>query len=190
MKIAVLSDIHDNLWNLAAVLGHIRQAGCEVLLCCGDLCSPFVMDRLREFPGPVHVVFGNNDADLFRITKKSDERVQVHGEFLEITLDNKRIAMNHFDNIARPIALSGDYDLVCYGHNHRFHIARLGRTLVINPGPVMGAAGFSASGWQDVAPTFVIYDTRSGEPEAFFVTDQKKVAHYEFTVATSWTSAR
>lgn len=186
MLVAVLSDIHDNLWNLAAALAYVKAAGCEVLLCCGDLCSPFVMDRLREFPGPVHIVFGNNDADLYRITKKSDQRLQVHGEFLELILDGKRIAVNHFDNIARPIALSGEYDLVCYGHNHRFHIARLGRTLVVNPGPLMGAAGFSAGGWQDVPPTFVLYDTAAHSPEAFFITPEKLVAPYSFTVAESW----
>lgn len=186
MKIAVLSDIHDNLWNLAAVLGYLREAGCEVLLCCGDLCSPFVIDRLREFPGPVHIVFGNNDADLFRITRKSDAHVQVHGEFLEMTLDGRRVAMNHFDTIARPLALSGEYDLVCYGHNHRFHVARLGRTLAVNPGPIMGAAGFSASGWLDVPPTFVVYDTADGRPSAFCVTAGNAIAAYPFTIADSW----
>jgi len=186
MLVAILSDIHDNLWNLAAALAYVKAADCEVLICCGDLCSPFVMDRLREFPGPVHIVFGNNDADLFRITKKSDARLQVHGEFLELTLDRRRLAVNHFDNIARPIALSGEYDLVCYGHNHRFHIARLGRTLVINPGPIMGAAGFSTTGWQDVPPTFVVYDTAVHTAAAFFVTSDKQVLPHSFTLADSW----
>jgi predicted phosphodiesterase len=131
-------------------------------------------------------VFGNNDADLFRITKKSDERVQVHGEFLETVLDGKRVAMNHFDNLARPIALSGEYDLVCYGHNHRFHVARIGRTLAVNPGPVMGAAGFTTSGWQDVPPTFVIYDTATGEPEAFCVTADKQVRRHDFPIGATF----
>jgi hypothetical protein len=68
----------------------------EVLICCGDLCSPFVMDLLARFPGQIHIVFGNNDADLFRITRKSSERVRVHGEFFETVLDGKKIAVNHF----------------------------------------------------------------------------------------------
>ncbi|MEO8663700.1 MAG: metallophosphoesterase [Bryobacteraceae bacterium] len=186
MKIAVISDVHDNLWNLAAALGAIKQSGCEVLLCCGDLCSPFVMDRLREFPGPVHVVFGNNDADLFRITRKADARVQVHGEFLELTLDGKRIAVQHFDNIARPMALSGEYDLVCYGHNHRFHVTRVGGTLAVNPGPIMGAGGFSADGWQDVPATFVIYDTATGEVAASAVTALRTVVPYPFVITEGW----
>lgn len=189
MRIAILSDIHDNLWNLKAALNHCIQDACEVLICCGDLCSPFVMDRLRQFPGPVHIVFGNNDADLFRITKKSDERLQVHGEFLDIILDRRRIAVNHFDNIARPVALCGEYDLVCYGHNHRFHIARIGRTLAVNPGPVMGAGEFSPRGWKDVPATFVIYDSEKPpgrELSAWRVTSSRDVKPYPFDIGSSW----
>src|SRR5690349_11242350 len=111
MKIAIVSDIHDNLWNLAVALEAMREA--DVLLCCGDLCSPFVMDELAKFPRDVQIVFGNNDADLFRITRKSSDRVRVHGEFFEAELGGKRFAMNHFDYLARPIAVSGMYDVVC-----------------------------------------------------------------------------
>jgi len=164
MRVAVLSDIHDNLWNLAAAIEHASGAA-ETLICCGDLCSPFVMDELARFPGQVEIVFGNNDADLFRITRKSTERVRVHGEYFETVLDGKRIGVNHFDYLARPMAVSGLYDIVCYGHNHEFSVARVGRTLAINPGAIMGAR-FSA-GWVDVLPTFVIVDTRDETVEAF-----------------------
>jgi hypothetical protein len=56
MKIGILSDIHDNLWNLRAALGGLGEA--DALICCGDLCSPFVVGLLAEgFPGrPIHVV--------------------------------------------------------------------------------------------------------------------------------------
>lgn len=42
MKIAVVSDIHDHIHNLRAVLGRLQAA--RVLLCPGDLCAPFVVD--------------------------------------------------------------------------------------------------------------------------------------------------
>lgn len=164
MRLAVISDIHDNLWNLAAAIEHVSPSA-EVLICCGDLCSPFVMDELARFPGPVHIVFGNNDADLFRITRKSSERVRVHGELLETELDGKRVGVNHYDNIARAMAASGLYDIVCYGHNHEFSVTRVGRTLAINPGPIMGAR-FPGK-WVDVLPTFVTVDTRTERVEAF-----------------------
>jgi putative phosphoesterase len=183
MKIAVLSDIHDNLWNLRTAIGHVSDAG--ALICCGDLCSPFVMDQLAKFPGPVHIVFGNNDADLFRITRKSSARVQVHGEFFEAELDGKTVAVNHFDNIARPVALSGIYNLVCYGHNHEFRVMRLGKTLAINPGPIMGAK-FPGGQWTDVVPTFVVYDTRADGVEAFEIGAGGVIRPHEFVFEETW----
>jgi putative phosphoesterase len=182
MRIAILSDIHDNLWNLRAAVAH--AAGADALICCGDLCSPFVMDQLAKFPGPVHIVFGNNDADLFRITRKSTGRVQVHGEFLEFEIDGRRIAVNHFDNIACPLSLSGEYDLVCYGHNHVFRVLRIARTVVVNPGPVMGAK-FPGGQWEDVTPTFAVYDTATQEVEAFAIVGGAVVPH-PFTIETAW----
>jgi putative phosphoesterase len=186
MRIAILSDIHDNLWNLASAIEHVATA--DTLICCGDLCSPFVMDQLGRFPGPVHIVFGNNDADLFRITRKSSDRVRVHGEFIETVLDGRKVAVNHFDYIARPIAGSGRYDVVCYGHNHEFHIARIGRTWAINPGPIMGAK-FPGGRWEDVPPTFVTLDTKSDAVEAFEIQigpGTRVVKARQFQVAAGW----
>lgn len=185
MKLAILSDIHDNLWNLAVAIRHLQD--CDMLLCCGDLCSPFVMDQLARFPGPVQIVFGNNDADLFRITRKSTDRVQVHGEHYEAEIGGKRIALQHFDNIAAPLIASGHYDLVCYGHNHRFRVARAGRTLSINPGPIMGAA-FWTGQWEDVPATFVRYDTRTDAVEAFAIEPrigrERNVIPFPFTMTS------
>lgn len=166
MRIAILSDIHDNLWNLDAAMRRVRD--CDLLICCGDLCSPFVIDELAKFPRDVHVVFGNNDADLYRITAKAGKnpRIHLHGELFEAVLDGKRLAVNHFDYIARPFAKSGNYDLVCFGHNHEFEVSRAGSCLLINPGPIMGAK-FSTGQWQDTTPTFVVYDTATNTPDAF-----------------------
>ncbi len=173
MRIAILSDIHDNLWNLAAAVKSIEDAG--AIVCCGDLCSPFVIDELAKFQGDVHIVFGNNDGDLYRITAKAlkTANCHVHGELFQATLGGKRFAVNHFDYLARPIAKSGDYDVVCFGHNHEFEISREGFCLLINPGPVMGAK-FSNGKWEDTPPTFVIYDTASNTPEGFAIERDRK----------------
>lgn len=168
MRIAILSDIHDNLWNLAAAIRYVQDV--DALICCGDLCSPFVIDEFAKFPKDVHIVFGNNDADLYRITLKAcaNPRIHLYGELFHAVLDGKRFAVNHFDYIARPLAKSGDYDVVCFGHNHVFEIGREKGCLLINPGPIMGA-GFVNGVWDDFMPTFVIHDTTSEKPEAYFI---------------------
>jgi uncharacterized protein len=49
--------------------------------------------------------------------------------------------MTHYPQIARPLALSGQFDLVCHGHDHTQRLETHGRTLLVNPGEVMGRFG-------------------------------------------------
>jgi uncharacterized protein len=153
MRIAILSDIHDNIWKLEAALGRLGDA--DALICCGDLCAPFIVAQLAEgFAGPIHVVFGNNDGDRFNILRQAlrYDRVTIHGELAELALGGTRFAVHHFDNVGRLIAATGVYDVVCYGHNHVFEVGRDGETLRINPGEIMGRFGTS---------TYVVYDTET-----------------------------
>jgi hypothetical protein len=170
MRIAVLSDIHDNVWNLAAALEAVRDA--DALICCGDLCSPFIVHQLgRGFSRPIHVVLGNNDGDLYRIAANARQydHLQIHGELFRGEFAGRRVAVNHYDGIARAIAASGEFDVVCYGHNHVYSVERIGRTLALNPGAIMGAV-FSPDGrGTDVPSTFAIYDTATGEVAGFQV---------------------
>jgi predicted phosphodiesterase len=92
MKIAIFSDIHDHVWNLKNALAQVQEA--ELLLCLGDLCSPFIVDMLaRGFPDrPIHINFGNNDGDHFRIYAKTRvfPLVQVHGEIFQVVAALRR----------------------------------------------------------------------------------------------------
>jgi len=155
MHIAILSDIHDHITNLTSALSKLGKA--DALICCGDLCSPFIVVELgQQFLKPIHIVFGNNDGDLFRITQQATRfsQITLHGEFADLTLGGKRIGVTHFPNIAGAIALSNRYDLVCYGHNHILDIANEGSTSLVNPGEVFGGLTGKA--------TFVIYNTDTG----------------------------
>ena len=119
------------------------------------------------FRNHIHIVFGNNDGDQYRITNnaiKYDGRVTVHGEFAELNFDGKRFAVNHYPNIARSIAESGYYDVVCYGHNHIYRIENVEKTLLINPGAIMGYDGVNK---KNIPSTFVVYDTASGECKGY-----------------------
>lgn len=144
MRIIVLSDIHDHIGNLRSVLD--RASG-DMLICCGDLCAPFVIDELADgFEGPIHIVFGNNDGDAFRITRAAArrDRVHLHGEFAELggeDIPDHSVAVHHFPGIGRRLAESGRYDLVCFGHSHVYEAGWEEKTLWVNPGEVMGRKG-------------------------------------------------
>ncbi len=153
MKLAVLSDIHDNIWKLEAALPWVAAA--EAVLFCGDLCSPFTLDRLARGAAdrPLHVVWGNNEGDVRLMLKVTAGlgNLTLHGQLAELDFDGLRVAVNHYPEIARRLAESGAYDLVCYGHDHQAHEERLaGGTLLLNPGEIMGMYGRS---------TLALFDT-------------------------------
>ena len=177
MRIAILSDIHDHVWNLDAALAHLKPLA-DQLICCGDLCSPFILDQLaRGFAGPIHIVFGNNDADLFRITAKTTQHphVRLRGEFFEDDFDGRRIAVNHFDHIALAIARGERHDAVFYGHNHIHRAEHFGSTLALNPGSIMGCQFDATARRTDVAATFALYETTSRAVQSFALSTDKQV---------------
>ncbi|MBC8496911.1 MAG: metallophosphoesterase [Chloroflexi bacterium] len=154
MRIAIMSDSHDNIWKLAKAIPHLEAA--DAVLHCGDLIAPFMIIRLIKGTGgkPVHVVWGNNDGDkrLLAEVAASAENIHLHGEFAEIELGGLKVAINHYPKIARALAESGRYDLVCYGHDHTAHEEWIGETLLLNPGEMMGLNGRS---------TIALYNTKS-----------------------------
>lgn len=157
MKIAVLSDIHDHLHHLAPALRQVGELKAEALLFLGDFCAPFTLAQMAEgFGGPVHAVFGNNDGDTFLLSRVAGKHshVTLHGQLAELELGGRRIALNHYPEIARRLAESGAYDAVFSGHDHQRYVHQVGRTLWANPGELMGRFG---------NPGFGIYQTETGE---------------------------
>jgi hypothetical protein len=164
MRIAIVSDIHDNVWKLDRMLEAAREA--DALICCGDLCSPFIVHQMAHgFARAIHMVFGNNDGDRYRIGANAAvyPHVKVHGEMLRGEFGGKLVAATHYDFLARPMIASGEFDVVLFGHNHLYEVERVGKTLAINPGALMGAT-FSPDGTRShVASTFVLHDTETDE---------------------------
>lgn len=156
MRIAIVSDIHDHISRLATALERVRDA--DVLICCGDLCSPFIMRQLGEgCTAPIHIVFGNNDGDLFRLTATAARfsQITIHGAFADLDLNELRVAVTHYPEIAMPLLESGRYGLVCCGHNHQYSVVRRGAVTLVNPGEVMGELYGAA--------TCAVYDSATGD---------------------------
>lgn len=164
MLIAILSDVHDNIWNLDDALQQIKAAGAAWLIFCGDFCAPFTLTQIAQgFTGPVHAVLGNNDGDqrLLLQSALAAGNVTLHGQYAELNAAGCRIAVNHYPEIAQRLAQSGQFDLVCCGHTHRAGIEHIGTTLLINPGDVMGRFG---------APSWALYDSINGTGELYRIT--------------------
>jgi putative phosphoesterase len=166
MKILLLSDIHDNVWALQVILQSQQAVEADVLICCGDLCSPFIIDLLAVFKKPVHTVLGNNDCDVAAMTGKLPKylNVKIHGEYYRDELDNKTIAVNHYPDKAQKLLQLQAYDVVCYGHDHSIFAKNEDKTLLLNPGAVMG---FNAMQLKDIDSSFMIYNTRTNAVDSY-----------------------
>ncbi len=139
MKLLICSDTHDRLDHIEAMLERAGEA--DLLLHCGDIVSPFTLKQLAtRFQRPIHLVWGNNDGDRWRLARiaAAFPHVTLHGEFAELTVGKLRVAMVHFPEIARPLFESGRYDLVCCGHDHQAAIERREGRLLVNPGTLYG----------------------------------------------------
>ena len=70
MRIAILSDTHDNIPNLRAAVTYCNAYTVSVIIHCGDLISPFMLPVLAEFGGAAHLIYGNNAGDQHLISQR------------------------------------------------------------------------------------------------------------------------
>ncbi|UJH68319.1 YfcE family phosphodiesterase [Allomuricauda sp. SCSIO 65647] len=168
MKTTIISDIHDHVWNLQKALERPELQATEALICCGDLCSPFIIKLLGQgYGNPIHIVLGNNDGDVASIVKVAQNfsNIHIHGEYFRGDLGGISVAANHYPEKARSLAENGGYDVVCYGHNHILLADEMvGDTLLINPGAIMGYHGGEL---KDLSATFLVLDTETREATVY-----------------------
>ena len=148
MKICIVSDSHDHRPLLEAAGRAAKAEGAEAILHCGDVVAPSTLSVLQPLGIPIHVIHGNNTGDMYmmaRIASKPGSQVNFYGQDAGIKLAGKRIFLVHYPHYARALATTGDWDLVCCGHDHAAHIETIenikgGMTQLVNPGTVGGVA--------------------------------------------------
>ncbi len=154
MKIAVVSDIHDNWANLEQFCLQIREMDdIKDVIVCGDIAAPLTLEKISQnlSDKKIYVVPGNVDGDIEGHQKIADDSNNI--TFFEHTgtveLDGKKIAFTHKPNDAEKLAKSGKYDIVFYGHTHKAWEEKVGKTILLNPGELT---------YFFYTPTYCIYD--------------------------------
>ncbi len=167
MKICIVSDSHDQRPLLGAAVRAAQADGAEAVLHCGDVVAPSTLSVLQPLGLPVHVIQGNNAGDLYmmtRIASNPASQVTFYGQDAGIELGGRRIFLVHYPHYARAMATTGDWDLVCCGHDHKAGIAVVDnikgrKTHLVNPGTVGGVAAPATYVLGDLGSmTFVIRD--------------------------------
>jgi putative phosphoesterase len=147
MKIAIVSDTHNNWPNFKKAIEWIKKENIKLVLHCGDISAQEIVTHANALfkEGEIKYVRGNADYDLPDIP---DE--------LTVEFNSKKIGFVHFPDEAKKMAQSGKYDMVFYGHTHRAWDEKIGNCHMINPGEMAG---------QFYKATFAVYDTSTGELE-------------------------
>jgi putative phosphoesterase len=142
MLIGLIADTHDNLPMIDRTVRKLNEENVELVLHAGDYVAGFVIPRFRELKAKLIGVFGNNDGDHELLKKRfsENERLELRGNFAEITAGGLKIALLHGGDVELLEALinQGSFDAVVHGHTHIYEISRRGKTLVVNPGEVCG----------------------------------------------------
>lgn len=127
MKIAVISDTHNLLRE--EVKDICKE--CDMILHAGDICSPAVFDALEALGKPLLIVRGNNDGKLAavrEIPKMVDVSLPETGGLKVFMVHDRR------DIPSDILAGEGGYDVVVFGHSHKYETFSVGETLFLNPG--------------------------------------------------------
>lgn len=137
MKLGIMADSHDNVPMVRRAVELFNWHAVGLVIHAGDFVAPFAVAPLADLDCRVVSVFGNNDGERVVLAKKLEAIGEVHPNLAETEIGGRRIATMHYPELAEPIAASGHYDLVIYGHTHKIDLRR-GETLVLNPGEVGG----------------------------------------------------
>ncbi|MEM0008060.1 MAG: metallophosphoesterase [Candidatus Bathyarchaeia archaeon] len=142
MLIGLMADTHDNLPMVEKAVKRLNKEKVEVALHAGDYVAPFVIPKFRDLKAKLIGVFGNNDGDRELLKKRfsENEKLEIRGNFAEITIGKAKIALLHGseEELLRAIINSGNFDVVVHGHTHKAETYKKGKTLVVNPGEVCG----------------------------------------------------
>lgn len=138
MKLAIISDTHDNLANLGKFLFLAEETGVKILLHCGDVCRAETLKKIAEnFNGKIYIVLGNADIKegILKVKKRG---LKIFPELGEVKIGKLRIAFSHFETVAKKLCRNGKYDFVFYGGDHKPWLEEISGCILANPGNLAG----------------------------------------------------
>lgn len=148
MKIGVVSDSHDNIYNVREALRALVAEGVDLIIHLGDVISPFVLRIMKEeAPDKRFVILrGNNDGELEQLVKLSmNYGWEFHGGPMIYEAKGRRLLLFHgydgaelTEKIAASFLEGLEVDAVLFGHTHKPMNLAKGGKLLFNPGELCG----------------------------------------------------
>jgi putative phosphoesterase len=153
MKIAIISDTHDNLKNLKKFLDFAKKEKIDVLIHCGDVTNGEALKEIEEkFEGKIYLVLGNGD--IKDSLEKEAKKTKIFEREGKIEIENLKIGFSHFSpKIKNDLE---DFDFYFFGHTHYPFLKKEKKCFLANPGNLAGLY-FKAS--------FALLDTKTKKLE-------------------------
>lgn len=156
MRIAIISDIHDNLVNLRKCLDYIKTKNIKQTICCGDATNRETLGFLnKNFPAPIHLARGNmeiyDDEDFVGL-----DNIKYYGRTGNFNIGKYAVGLCHEPYFIKDLSRERKCDIVFYGHTHKPWTEKKEGVLTVNPGNIAGTM---------YQATFAVWDTDKGKME-------------------------
>ena len=127
MKIGIISDTHSKTKKAKSALELLLDKGAEFIIHAGDIVEKKTLDMLENCGKRYVAVYGNNDAHLLKHQNNYNLVKEPH---------YFKLADTTFKLMHLPYYMSGDTQIVVFGHTHYFLSEMRDNTLFLNPGEV------------------------------------------------------
>jgi hypothetical protein len=152
MKIAIISDTHDNLENLKKFFELAKKKKIKILIHCGDVCNGETLKEIERSFKEIYLCLGN--ADIKESLLKEAKRTKIFEKEGKIEIDGLKIGFCHMFNVKEK-NLKG-FDFYFFGHSHWPFLKKEGDCYLANPGNLAGLF---------YKATFAILDTKTKKLE-------------------------
>ncbi len=164
MRVGLLSDTHDRVPAIDALLARCSSADVNFVLHAGDYCSPFSLKPFQDHNVAMAGVFGRNDGDPegLRAFAEQGMGLELFESPHSFEMGGQRILLVHdlVDTSPRSIEAHG---VVVHGFTHREEMMIRGETLIVNQG--------EGCGWLNGEPSGAILDLDTKEVHFFKLKD-------------------
>jgi len=166
MRLAIISDIHDNLINLEKCLQYCKNENIPNLIFCGDTTTIQTAAYLAaNFHGEIFMVRGN-----IELWEEEEIRPYKNINYLKemgvIEIDGINIGLCHEPDKVNKLLEKNDPqpEFIFYGHTHKPWLEKRGLATIVNPGNMAGV-------WHQA--TFATFDTTIKKLELIILANLK-----------------
>ncbi len=162
MKIAIASDVHDNLPYLRQFLSWVKKNEIESVICCGDITNSETLKIFANgFAGKIYLVRGNTEIYNPEEIKRY-QNISYLGRFgFFVLTENFLVGICHEPSFIEELSdlmnqqiLTNHKKIIFYGHTHKPWEETVDDIKTFNPGALAGT--FSK-------PSFACWQTKTGE---------------------------